>query len=59
MYIADPTEDLNPPSEDHQILPPASAPVKLTGSTFFGPDFNLEAFRREFKHLISHFMRAM
>jgi len=25
----------------------ASAPVKLTGSTFFGPDFNLEAFKRE------------
>ncbi|XP_021963990.1 mucin-4 isoform X2 [Folsomia candida] len=25
----------------------ASAPVKLTGSTFFGPDFNLEAFKHD------------
>lgn len=28
-------------------MEPMSAPVKLTGSTFFGPDFNLEAFRSE------------
>lgn len=25
-----------------------STPVKLTGSTFFGPDFNIEAFKSKF-----------
>jgi hypothetical protein len=29
----------------------ASAPVKLTGSTFFGPDFNPEVFKRKLKLL--------
>ncbi|ODM91783.1 Protein capicua [Orchesella cincta] len=32
---------------DHDHHAPMTAPVRLTGNTFFGPDFNIEAFKTD------------
>lgn len=43
--------------EHDQSNESSPAPVKLTGSTFFGPDFNVEAFRS--KEKLSEFCKLV